>query len=282
LGDKNIEMHKGTWDKSSKSCHEIRGKTLGIVGYGHIGTQLSVLSESLGMKVIFYDTEPIMPLGNSRPVSTLEELLKTADFVTLHVPKTEQTNNMIGEKEIQLMKKGSYLLNASRGSVVQLEHVVKALRSGHLYGCYIDVFPEEPEENTNSWFHELSTCPNTTMTPHIGGSTEEAQFAIGKEVGDKIIKYINSGSTLQATNFPSIELPYGGQNTHRLLNIHKNVPGVLKNINSLLGEVNVQGQILSTRGGIGYLICDVEREASKDLKKQIASLPSSLKTRILY
>jgi len=282
LGDKNIEMHKGTWDKASKNCLEIRGKTLGIVGYGHIGTQLGVLAESLGMHVIFYDIVSKLSLGNTKPVSSLHELLSTSDFVTLHVPKTPETTNMIGEKEIKLMKKGSYLLNASRGSVVVLEALASALHSGHLHGAYVDVYPTEPEENTNKWENILQTCPNVTLTPHIGGSTEEAQRAIGDEVARKLVKYINSGSTYQSVNFPEIELPYGGEDTHRILNVHRNVPGVLKNINTLLGEVNVQGQILRTAGQIGYIIVDVEQEASESVKKAISDLSSSIKTRVLY
>jgi len=228
LGDKNIEMHKGVWDKSAKNCHEIRGKSLGIVGYGHIGSQLSVLAESLGMRVMFYDIENIMPLGNSKRCTSLDELLTKSDFVTLHVPRTEQTKNMIGDKEINLMKKGSYLLNASRGTVVVIDALVKGLKSEHLAGAYVDVFPTEPEENNNDWKHSLQGCHNTTLTPHIGGSTEEAQLAIGIEVAEKIVKMINRGSTTTAVNFPAIELPYGGTSTHRILNIHQNIPGVLK------------------------------------------------------
>jgi len=282
LGDKNIEMHNKRWDKSAINCHEIRGKTLGIIGYGHIGTQLGVLAEAVGMRVLFYDIENLMPLGNAHKCDKLDQLLKTSDFVTLHVPKTEATHEMIGEKEIMKMKPGSYLLNASRGTVVVLPALVNALNSGHLAGAAVDVYPVEPEGNNDNWVSELQQCKNTILTPHIGGSTEEAQTAIGIELAHKIIKLIDTGSTSGAVNFPSIELPYAGPTTHRILNVHKNVPGVLKNINSILGEFNVHGQILGTSALIGYLIVDVEREASHEIKKQIANLETSLKTRILY
>lgn len=282
LTDKSMEMHQGIWNKSANNCHEIRGKTLGIVGYGHIGSQLSVLAESLGLRVIFYDIAKIMPLGNSKPCATLEDLLKKSDYVSLHVPRTDQTNNMIGESQIKLMKKGAYLLNASRGNVVDLDALEAALKGGHIAGAAIDVFPIEPESNINNWSHPLQKLKNVILTPHIGGSTEEAQYAIGAEVAERMISFINSGSTSGAVNFPNIELPYGGPTTHRILNIHKNVPGVLKSINSLLAEVNVQGQFLATRHSVGYIIIDVEQEASGEVMTAISSLPSSLKTRILY
>jgi D-3-phosphoglycerate dehydrogenase len=282
LGDKSNDMHKGVWDKSAKDCHEIRGKTLGIVGYGHIGSQLSVLAESLGMNVIFYDVISVLPLGNSKRKETLEEVLTQADFVTLHVPKTDQTKNMITEKQLKMMKKSSYLLNASRGTVVDIPALANALRSGHLAGAAVDVYPTEPEANIKDWQNELQNCPNTILTPHIGGSTEEAQYAIGLEVADKLIKFVNNGSTATAVNFPKLDLPVGQTGTHRILNIHKNVPGVLKNINTLLGDINVVGQMLAAKGAIGYLIVDVEKETSHNLRDEMAMLPTSIKTRILY
>lgn len=282
LTDKSMEMHQGIWNKSANNCHEIRGKTLGIVGYGHIGSQLSVLAESLGLRVVFYDIAKIMPLGNSKPCSTLEELLKKSDYVSLHVPRTDQTNNMIAAAQIKMMKKGAYLLNASRGNVVDLDALEAALKEGHIAGAAIDVFPVEPEANINNWSHPLQKLKNVILTPHIGGSTEEAQFAIGVEVAERMVSFINTGSTSGAVNFPNIDLPYGGPTTHRILNIHKNIPGVLKSINSLLAEVNVQGQFLATRHSVGYIIIDVEQEASGEVMTAISSLPSSLKTRILY
>lgn len=281
LGDKNMEMHAGKWDKSALNCREVRGKTLGIVGYGHIGTQLSVLAEALGMRVIFYDVEKIMPIGNSKPCSTLEDLLKEADFVTLHVPQTELTREMIGEKEIAMMKKGSYLLNASRGNVVALSALANALKSGHLSGAAVDVYPTEPEANINNWESELQSCSNVILTPHIGGSTEEAQYTIGCELADRITRVINTGCTVGSVNFPAIDLPVR-RTTHRILSIHKNQPGVLRDINSILAEVNVSGQILGTTEYVGYLIVDVDQETSADTKKAISNLSSSLRTRILY
>jgi len=281
LGDKNMEMHAGKWDKSAINCHEVRAKTLGIVGYGHIGSQLSVLAEALGMRVIFYDIEKKLALGNSRPCTDLQQLLKEADFVTLHVPQTALTKEMIGENEIAMMKPGSYLLNASRGNVVVLPALEAALRSGHLAGAAVDVYPSEPEANTNDWKNGLQTCPNVILTPHVGGSTEEAQHAIGCELADRILKLINTGSTLGAVNFPAIDLPVR-LTTHRILSIHKNQPGVLRDINSILAEVNVSGQILGTTAHVGYLIVDVDQEASEETKKSIAKLSSSLRTRILY
>eukprot|EP01121_Diplochlamys_sp_Union-15-3_P015107 TRINITY_DN4930_c0_g4_i1.p1 TRINITY_DN4930_c0_g4~~TRINITY_DN4930_c0_g4_i1.p1 ORF type:complete len:424 (+),score=52.52 TRINITY_DN4930_c0_g4_i1:46-1272(+) len=228
LGDRNREMHSGTWNKTSANCYEIRGKVLGIVGYGHIGSQLSVLAEAMGMRVVFYDIRNVMPLGNSLPLPTLEELLKRSDFVTLHVPETPQTKNMIGAKELNLMRKGAYLLNASRGSVVVISDLVKALKSGQLNGAYVDVYPVEPSKNNCPFQNELQNCPNTILTPHIGGSTLEAQQAIGEEVAGRVISFIMTGNTMGAVNFPQIDVPYGGPTTHRVLNVHYNHPGVLK------------------------------------------------------
>jgi len=233
------------------------------------------------MRVIFYDIEKIMPLGNSKPCITLYDLLAEADFVTLHVPQTDATREMMGEKEIKTMKPGSYLLNASRGNVVVLPALEAALRSGHLAGASVDVYPTEPEANTNEWKCSLQSCPNTILTPHIGGSTEEAQYTIGCELADKIMRLINTGSTMGAVNFPAIDLPVR-RTTHRILSIHKNQPGVLRDINSILAEVNVSGQILGTTQHVGYLIVDVDQETSTETKKAISNLDSSLRTRILY
>lgn len=227
LFDVSKGCHEGRWLKSAVGCHEIRGKTLGIIGYGHIGSQLSVLAESQGMNVIFYDIIPVLPLGNSTPCKSLEEVLSNADFVTLHVPKSPQTANMIGEKEIKLMKKGAYLLNASRGTVVDLQALANALHSGHLAGAAIDVYPKEPKANGVGFETPLQNCPNTILTPHIGGSTEEAQQMIGEEVATALIKLVKSGSTVNAVNFPNLEVPFT-PSSHRILNVHKNVPGVLR------------------------------------------------------
>jgi D-3-phosphoglycerate dehydrogenase len=282
LGEKTMEMHSGKWNKSAKGCREIRGKTLGIVGYGHIGSQLSVLAEGMGMRVIFYDVIRLMPLGRAKACADLNSLLQAADFVTLHVPDTDITRNMIGKEQLALMKPGSFLLNASRGKVVDIPALAAALKSGHLFGAAVDVYPSEPEENSNGWVTELQGCPNTILTPHIGGSTEEAQEAIGVEVSEVLISLVNTGSTLGSVNFPTIALPYGGDTTHRILNIHHNKPGVMRDVNSILSEFNVSGQILGTKKFIGYLIVDVESAASEEIKRRILELPSSIRTRVLY
>lgn len=230
LGDRNNELHQGIWNKTSKNCVEIRGKTLGIVGYGHIGAQLSVIAEALGLNVIFYDVLQMMPLGMARQVSSLDELLSTADYVSLHVPETDETKNMIGARELSIMKKGAMLLQASRGTVVDIPALAAALRSGHLGGAAVDVYPVEPFANGPNFESELKGCPNTILTPHIGGSTEEAQSSIGVEVGTALVRYINNGTTLGAVNFPECDVrtPTAESKTVRLLNVHHNVPGVLK------------------------------------------------------
>lgn len=232
LGDRNREMHTGSWNKVSRGCYEIRGKTLGIVGYGHIGSQLSVLAEAMGMNVIFYDVLQLMPLGTARAVSSLDELLQNSDFVTLHVPETTETMNMVREREISLMKPGSFLLNASRGSVVDIHALASALKSGHLAGAAIDVYPQEPLTNGDGFMSELQNCPNTILTPHIGGSTEEAQRMIGVEVATAITKCILNGCTFGAVNYPELDLRLvevtKGEKTVRVVNTHRNVPGVLK------------------------------------------------------
>jgi D-3-phosphoglycerate dehydrogenase len=223
IGDKNKEMHNRIWNKTAKGCMEVRGKILGIVGYGHIGSQLSVLAEALGMDVRFFDIDEVMAIGNSKRLKSLEEILTVADFLTLHVPDTPQTRNLITDKEITLMKKGSFLLNASRGTVVDIKALAEALKSGHLAGAYVDVFPSEPNGNSTDWVSELQGCPNTILSPHIGGSTTEAQDAIGVEVARRFILYLETGSTQGAVNFPNLSLPYV-DGTHRILNIHKNTP----------------------------------------------------------
>jgi len=282
LGDTNMDMHKGLWKKISKGRNEIRGKVLGIVGYGHIGSQISVLAEAFGMQVYFYDIIPKMPLGNARSCETLDDLLVVSDFVTLHVPETEETKNMIAKPQLDKMKKGSYLLNASRGTVVVLEDLRDALLSGHIAGAYVDVFPTEPNSNTSEgYITPITGLPNVMLTPHVGGSTEEAQAAIGIDVAQKLIKFINEGSTLTAVNFPCISAPVS-LTTHRLLNTHRNVPGVLLKINSILEEYNITRVMLATTTYIGYTIIDVDKSCSGEIKKRIQELDSSIKTRILY
>jgi D-3-phosphoglycerate dehydrogenase len=283
LGSRTMEMHNRTWKKVSKDCHEVRGKTLGIIGYGHIGSQVSTLAEAFGMRVIFFDVLSKLPLGNAKPANSLANLLRESDFVTLHVPETPQTRDMIGADQIGLMKKGACLLNASRGTVVDIQALAAALKSGHLGGTAVDVFPEEPENNTDKYFTDLQGLNNVILTPHIGGATEEAQANIGEEVPTTLVRYVNTGATAGAVNFPHVDVaPTKG--SHRILNIHKNVPGVLRNINQIVSDLgaNINAQSLATDGDLGYLILDTDQALSLDVKKAIEALPTSIKTRILY
>lgn len=294
LGDRNTEMHQGVWNKVSAGCWEIRGKTLGIVGYGHIGTQLSVLAESFGMRVLYYDVLPIMPLGNTRQVATLDELLSLSDFVTLHVPELEDTKNMIGEAQLAQMKKGSYLINASRGSIVQIPALVKAMKSGHIKGAALDVYPREPGSNgptfdteLNSWAKDLASCNNIILTPHIGGSTEEAQLMIGQEVATALTKYVNFGGSYGAVNFPEVELRAIEQDHKhiRVLYVHQNVPGVLKVINDIISPFNVEKQYSDSRGSIAYLMADISNVSEAEIKEindKVSATPANVMTRVLY
>ncbi|EIE79472.1 hypothetical protein G6F46_007442 [Rhizopus delemar] len=290
LGDRNIEMHQGVWNKLSKNCFEIRHKTLGIVGYGHIGSQLSVLAEAMGMTVYFYDVLQIMPLGQAKSVDSLDELLAIADFVSLHVPETEETKNMIGERELNMMKPGSYLLNNARGTVVQIPALAKALHSGHLAGAAIDVYPKEPAANGPNFneYPDLLTAKNLIMTPHIGGSTEEAQSMIGVEVSTALIKFINEGGSLGAVNFPEIDLRAISQDdkdTVRVLYIHRNIPGVLKAINEILADHNVEKQYSDSKGDVAYVMADISNvtpEHLESLYNAIVATPANIKTRVLY
>src|SRR4051812_28844014 len=258
LGDRSRELHAGTWKKIARGCFEIRNKTLGIIGYGHIGQQLGVLAESLGMHVVYYDIMTKLPMGNNRPLPTLKALLEEAHFVSLHVPATPATHRMIGAAELAQMRRGAYLLNASRGSVVVIPALVAALKSGKLGGAAIDVYPEEPESNTKAFQTELRELPNVILTPHIGGSTEEAQEAIGREVAHSLSRFIITGTTISAVNFPKVDLPLR-KSVHRILNIHHNVPGVLRDVNRIVSDLNanIDSQLLSTDSAIGYLIMDL-------------------------
>jgi D-3-phosphoglycerate dehydrogenase / 2-oxoglutarate reductase len=283
LGDRSREVHEGKWRKVSQGSVEVRGKTLGLVGYGHIGSQVGVLAEAMGLRVLFYDIATKLPMGNNRSVRTLGELLGESDFVALHVPATPQTKWMIGAAEIAQMKPGACLINASRGTVVVIDALVEGIKSGHVGGAAIDVYPEEPETNSDDFTSALRGLPNVLLTPHIGGSTMEAQEAIGREVGTSLVKFVNSGATTGAVNFPQIELPHV-PDTHRILNVHKNVPGVLRDINKIVSDknANIRSQLLATDPGIGYLIMDLDNDVSNDVKKAIALLPTNVKTRILY
>jgi D-3-phosphoglycerate dehydrogenase len=283
LGDRAREMHAGQWRKVATGSFEVRNKTLGIVGYGHIGRQVGVIAEMLGMRVVFHDIVARLPMGNNRATKTLDELLAQSDFVTLHVPETPQTRGMIGARELAAMRAGSYLLNASRGTVVDIGALADALKSGHLAGAAIDVFPEEPETNSDGFATPLRGLGNVIMTPHVGGSTAEAQEAIGNEVGAALVKFVNAGVTTGAVNFPQVDLPLT-PGKHRILNVHKNVPGVLRDINHIVSDkgANIAAQVLATDPDIGYLVMDLDQDVSLEVKNAIAALETNIKSRILY
>jgi D-3-phosphoglycerate dehydrogenase len=283
LGDRSRELHAGVWKKVSRGCYEIRNKTLGIIGYGHIGPQLGVLAESLGMHVVYYDIMTKLPMGNNRPLPTLKALLSESHFVSLHVPATPATHEMIGAAEIAQMRDGAYLLNASRGSVVAIPALVSALKSGKLAGAAVDVYPEEPESNSDGFQSPLRGLPNVILSPHIGGSTEEAQEAIGREVAHSLSRFIIAGATNSAVNFPRVDLALR-KSVHRILNIHQNVPGVLRDVNRIVSDLNanIDSQILSTDAQIGYLIMDLSEDVSREVSRRIAALSTNIRTRVLY
>ncbi len=282
LGDKSNALHHGRWDKSLAGAHEVRGRTVGLVGYGHIGQQVGLLAEAFGMRVLFYDIVRKLPLGLARPVE-FEVLLEESDFVSLHVPETPRTLAMIGASQIARMRPGSYLLNLSRGKVVDTAALQAALRGGHLGGAALDVFPAEPTPTIVEFDVGFADVPNVILTPHVGGNTEEAQRAIGLEVAHALSEFIDRGSTEGAVNFPQVNPP-SMPDTHRILNIHQNVPGVLAAVNNIVSEVgaNIEAQQLATTRDIGYLVMDVNRELSDEVHTRISALPVSVRTRILY
>jgi D-3-phosphoglycerate dehydrogenase len=285
IPQKSAQCHRGGWSKSAAGSHEARGKTLGIVGYGHIGTQVGVLAEALGMHVLFHDIETKLALGNARAARDLDELLAASDVVTLHVPETPATRWMIGPDQLARMKPGAHLVNASRGTVVEIDALAAALRSGHVGGAAVDVFPEEPKGNDDPLRSPLCGLDNVILTPHVGGSTLEAQDNIGIEVAAKLVRYSDNGSTLSAVNFPEVTLPeHAG--SHRLLHIHRNVPGVLSKINDIFGErgINIDGQFLRTDAQVGYVVIDVSAAdaAAEELRGALAAIPGTLRTRVLY
>jgi D-3-phosphoglycerate dehydrogenase len=283
---RNASAHRGVWVKSAAGSYEVRGKCLGIVGYGHIGTQIGLLAEALGMQVIYYDIETKLALGNARAVPSLDTLLEMADLVTLHVPETLQTHRMISAPQLSRMKPGAHLINASRGTVVDIDALAEALSSKHLAGAGMDVFPSEPRTSGDEFVSPLRGMDNVLLTPHVGGSTEEAQQNIGLEVAEKLIKYSDNGSTISAVNFPEVALPeHPGK--HRLLHIHRNQPGVLSAINAVFSgeKINIAGQYLQTNASIGYVVIDVEtgeRAASLKVKRKLEEVPGTIRTRILY
>ncbi|HMV14415.1 MAG TPA: phosphoglycerate dehydrogenase [Chitinophagales bacterium] len=283
IPQKNKFMHDGNWQKTATRSYELRGKTIGIIGYGHIGTQVSVLAESMGLKVIYFDIEPKLPLGNANVVDTLDELLQKSDIVTLHVPATPQTKNMIGKKEFALMKDGVIFQNLSRGTVVDIEALADAVKSGKISGAAIDVFPTEPKQNGPGFESALVGLYNIILTPHIGGSTQEAQENIGTEVAVKLTGFLDNGSTLGSMSVPEISLSVQ-QDTRRVLHFHNNVPGVLSEINSTLSkhDVNILGQYLKTNESIGYVVLDVDGNADLEMMEDLKKVKNTIKARILY
>jgi D-3-phosphoglycerate dehydrogenase / 2-oxoglutarate reductase len=283
IPDKNAAMHQGIWMKDAKGSYELRGKTLGIVGYGNIGSQVSVLAEMMGMEVLYYDVDPKLPHGNARQVRTLKELMKRSNIVTVHVPSEASTKNMINESMLSQLRKGSILINYSRGDVVDLDALHNALKSGQLAGAAIDVFPEEPEKNGAAFSTSLQKLPNVILTPHIGGSTEEAQLNIGLDVTSKLLSYLERGASTGSHSVPALSLPMQAK-THRILHIHKNVPGVLGEINSRLSShnINILGQYLKTNDEIGYVVLDVDSKLSKEAFKVLKDVKATIKARMLY
>jgi D-3-phosphoglycerate dehydrogenase len=283
IPSKNAKAHRGEWEKSAVASYEARGKTLGIIGYGHIGTQLSILAEHLGMRVQFYDIEDKLVLGNSTQVKTLKELLNTSDVVSLHVPETVHTQDMIGSKELSQMKPGAILINAARGTVIDIDALCESLASKHLNGAAIDVFPVEPSSNSEVFESPLRAFDNVILTPHVGGSTQEAQQNIGLEVSGKLVKYSDNGSTLSAVNFPEVSLP-SHDNRSRLLHIHVNRPGILTQINQAFADkgFNIAAQYLQTDENIGYVVIDIEAKNAKAGLAQLSSIEGTIKARMLH
>lgn len=283
VSDKNIAAHEGKWLKDAKGCYEMRGKTLGIVGYGNIGSQVSVMAEAMGMDVICFDVETKLPHGNAKQVRTLKELLKRSDIITLHVPSDAGTRNMMNDAAFGQMKKGSYFLNYSRGDVVDLEALKKHIEAGRIAGAAIDVFPEEPEKNGAAFSSILQKLPNVILTPHIGGSTEEAQYNIGLDVTSKFIRYLERGSSNGSHTVPQLNLQQQAR-THRILHIHKNIPGVLGEINSELSKhhINISAQYLKTNDKIGYVVVDVDSQLSSEAFALLKEVKGTVRVRMLY
>ncbi|SHO60163.1 phosphoglycerate dehydrogenase [Algoriphagus zhangzhouensis] len=281
--DKSLSMHQTKWDKSATGSFEIRGKKLGIIGYGNIGAQLSVLAENMGMNVFYYDVVEKLALGNATKLDSLDELLSTCDVISLHVDGRKDNKCLIDADKINKMKKGAYLVNLSRGHVVEIPALKEAILSGHLAGCAVDVFPEEPKNNSEPFVSELIGLPNTILTPHIGGSTLEAQQNIARFVPGKIMEYVNTGNTFNSVNFPNIQLPFL-KDAHRLIHIHQNEPGVLAKINQVLAnyEININGQYLKTNEKIGYVITDIDKAYTEEAIEALKAIPGTIRFRILY
>ncbi|MEM9065522.1 MAG: phosphoglycerate dehydrogenase [Planctomycetota bacterium] len=288
LTEKSRLMHDGLWDKSATGAHEVRGLTVGIVGYGHIGTQVSVLAEAMGMRVLFYDVVPKLALGNARSCESIEELLSASDIVTVHVPASPSTESLIGAEQIAHMRSGTHLINNARGKVVDIEAAADAIRTGKLGGGAFDVFPSEPKGRGEAFESPLRGVENVILTPHIGGSTEEAQEAIAQDVATKLLRFIETGSTTGAVNVPEVDLPptaRGAESeTHRILHFHRNVPGVLGKLNALVSELNanVNAQHLQTDGDLGYVVLDVDASDGEALRTGLESIPETIRTRVLW
>ena len=283
IPEASSRMHQGRWEKTAVGAVEVRNKTLGIIGYGHIGQQVGLLGEMLGLDVLFYDVLKKLPLGRARAVSSLADVLGHSNFVTLHVPGGASTRNMIGKAELAAMRKGAFFINASRGSVVDLDALRASLVGGHIGGAALDVFPQEPAEARAAFEHPLQGVPNVILTPHVGGSTEEAQRNIGREVATSLVSFLDTGATQGAVNFPAVNLPPFPEG-HRILNIHRNVPGVLSAINHVIAEVgaNIHAQYLNTWKDIGYLIMDIDHTVSEEVRERISALPDTVRTRVLH
>ena len=283
IPEKNICAHKGKWMKTASGAYEIRKKKLGIIGYGHIGMQVSVLAEAMGMEIYYYDIEKKLSLGNAKACNTLNEVLEIADIVTLHVPSTPLTHHMISDDTLKQLKQGACVINASRGDVVDYNALCKHLQSGHISGAAVDVFPEEPASSNNEFKSDLQKFDNVILTPHIGGSTQEAQANIGLEVTEKLVKYSDTGSTLTATNFPGINLS-PNKAAQRFLHIHKNQPGVLREVNYIFTSrgINIAAEHLQTDNDIGYVIIDTDSELDKTVMEELSKVPHTIKTRMLY
>ena len=283
IPERNAIAHRGGWMKTAAGSYEVRGKTLGVIGYGHIGTQLGILAETLGMRVVFFDIEDKLPLGNAQQVHSMEQLLAQADVVSLHVPETPQTKDMIGAAEFAAMRKGSIFINASRGTVVDIDALTVALKERHLAGAAIDVFPVEPQSNDDEFITPLRGLDNVLLTPHVGGSTAEAQENIGIEVAGKLAKYSDNGSTVSAVNFPEVSLPMH-KGTSRLLHIHQNRPGVLIKINQAFSEkgINIAAQYLQTTSEIGYVVMEVDTHQAEEALVELKAIEGTLRTRVLF
>ncbi len=281
LGDRSAQMHQGQWRKTARSSYEVRGKVLGVIGYGHIGRQVGVLAEAFGMQVLYHDVVGKLPMGNNAPSVSMDALLAESDFVTLHVPETVQTKGMFGAPEIKRMKKGAALLNASRGTVVDIPALAEALKNGHLSGAAVDVFPVEPKQNISDEFHsELQGIANVVLTPHIGGSTIEAQENIGTEVGEAVSRFLATGSTMGAVNFPHLDLP-PSEGKYRVTHVHENVPGVMRHVNRVVSEagVNVGAQVLGTHETVGYVLMDVDRPLPPKVIQDLEAVDHTIRVR---